>query len=105
MGLEQNNMTGVHSTSKRSVLSLAWAAGLLAVSVGAASAQNFSSYNSNHAILLDGYTFSINGVAQTDLSNIGTSGTYEFGFTNSGPIHILITGGNVFGNVSVVTIG
>src|SRR6266481_1117964 len=87
-------MTGVLSKSKPGIMSLACTIGLLAVMVGAASAQSFNSYDSNHVELLDGFTFHINGVAQSDLSNVGASGTYEFGFATGAPIHLKILSAN-----------
>src|SRR5205809_7976751 len=99
-------MTGVLFNSKRRFLSLACAVGLFAVTAGVASGQSFGSYDSNHVELMDGYTFSINGVAQTDLSNLGVNGTYEFGFANSGPIHLKILAGSTWGPAgTIVTIG
>ena len=97
-------MTGVLSNSRRSVMSLAWAAGLLAVSVAASNAQgSFNSFNSNHVELISGFTFKINNVSQTDLSNVGVSGTYEFGFATPGvPIMAKILAGSAFGAVGSI---
>src|SRR5437667_3045552 len=80
---------------KHNIFSLACTAALCAIAMGSANAQAFSAWNSNQAKLVSGYTFSINGVAQSDLSNVGQDGTYDFGFTNShSPIVVQFLGGS-----------
>src|SRR5258706_12671564 len=88
-------------TASRGAIVLAAVLALVAGNVRQATAQAFSSYDVNHIALVSGYTFSINGVPQTDLSNVGIDGTYTFGFATAGvPIVIQVTSvGSVLGAV------
>jgi len=66
-------------------------------------AQSFNAYDVNQIQLLSGYTFSVNGSG--DLSNVGQSGTYEFGFSGSGttPITaVVVSSGSIFGSVGTI---
>jgi hypothetical protein len=96
-------MTGVLLRGKGGILSLACTAVCLALTVGTANAQNFNSFDTNHVRLISGFTFHIDGVVQTDLSNIGIdtlNHTYDFGFSTPGtPIVAQILAGSVFGPV------
>src|SRR5437763_16522373 len=65
---------------KRTVFTIAGAAAICAIGASWANAQSFNAWNSNQARLISGYTFNIDGVAQSDLSNVGLSGTIDFGF-------------------------
>jgi hypothetical protein len=69
---------------------LVYAAGCLLLSTfssGTARAQAFSAFDVNQVRLVSGFTFSVNGIPQSDLSNVGASGVYDFGFQlTGGPI-------------------
>src|SRR5436190_23864768 len=84
-------------------------AAILFIALGsrAVQAQSFSAYDTNQIELLSGFTFSINGVAQSDLSHVGDSGTYVFGFTgtvaNPTPITaVVVSASSVFGPAGTI---
>src|SRR5437667_22233 len=88
-------MKSAFRSCKQTVFSLVGAAALCAIGMGSANAQAFSAWDSNQALLVSGYSFSINGVGQSDLSNVGQSGTYDFGFTSPDvPIVVQFLGGS-----------
>src|SRR3989442_8694514 len=84
----------------RGAIVLAAVLALVACNARQARSQAFSAYDSNHVQLVSGYTFSVNGAAQTNLSNVGVDGAYSFGFQTTGvPIVIRILTGSAFGAV------